>query len=144
MWNDVVYTPGEIKVVAYDAQNKAVAEQIIRTAGDPKTIKLTADRSVIQADGKDLSFVTIEMLDKNGNPCPRADLLLFFEVSGVGKLKALCNGNAIDQTSFSSNYMRLFNGKLVAVIESTEASGEITIKASGSNLEHQSIVITSK
>jgi len=144
MWNDVVYTPGEIKVVAYDAQNKAVAEQIIRTAGDPKTIKLTADRSVIQADGKDLSFVTIEMLDKNGNPCPRADLLLFFEVSGAGKLKALCNGNAIDQTSFSSNYMRLFNGKLVAVIESTEASGEITIKASGSNLEHQSIVIPSK
>jgi len=144
MWNDVVYAPGEIKVVAYDEQNKSVAEQIIRTSGQPYAVKLTADRATIHADGKDLSYVTVEIVDKNGNLCPRADQLLFFETSGAGKLKALCNGNAIDQTSFSSNYMHLFNGKLIAVLESNNTSGEIHLSAFGSNLEHQSILINSK
>ncbi|MEI7502790.1 MAG: beta-galactosidase GalB, partial [Paludibacter sp.] len=116
MWNDVVYQPGEIKVVAYDENNKAVAEQVIKTAGEPYSVQLTADRTSIKADGKDLSFVTVEVLDKDGNLCPRADNLLFFQVQGAGKLKAVCNGNAIDQTSFGSNYMRAYSGKIVAVV----------------------------
>jgi len=139
MWNDVVYTPGEIKVVAYNDSNKAVAEQVIKTAGESYAVKMNVDRSVIKADGKDLAFVTVEVVDKNGNLCPGADQMLFFEVSGAGRLKALCNGNAVDQTSFSSNYMRVFNGKLVAVIESSGFAGQINLKAFGSNLEQQTI-----
>jgi beta-galactosidase len=141
MWNDVIYQPGEIKVVAYDESNKAVAERIIRTAGEPFTIRLTADRNTITAGGKDLSFVTVEILDKEGNLCPRADNLLFFEVKGTGKLKALCNGSPIDQTSFSSNYMRAFNGKLVATIESDKLSGDAVLNVSGGRLKNQSIRI---
>nr|MBD3621421.1 DUF4982 domain-containing protein [Sunxiuqinia sp.] len=134
MWKDVIYQPGEIKVVAYDENDKAVAEQIIKTAGEPYTLKLTADRTKIESDGKDLSFVTVEVLDKDGNLCPKSDYLLFFTVNGAGKLKAVCNGNPIDQTSFSSNYMRAFNGKIVAVIESEENAGEISLMVSGGKL----------
>lgn len=142
MWNDVVYQPGEIKVVAYDENNKVVAEQLVRTSGEPYAVKLTADRDRIKSDGKDLSFVTVEVLDKEGNLCPKADNLLFFKVTGAGKLKAVCNGNAIDQTSFSSNYMRTFNGKMVVLIESTEESGEIGMIVSGGKLNGKEIKIS--
>lgn len=137
IWDDVVYEPGEIKVVAYDDNNKAVAEQVIRTAGDSYSIRLTADRNKIKSDGKDLSFVTVEILDKNGNLCPKADNLLFFDVSGAGKLKAVCNGDATDQTSFVSKYMRTFNGKMVVTLESETKSGEIVLKVSGGMLVPQ-------
>jgi beta-galactosidase len=141
MWNDVIYQPGEIKVVAYDANNKAVAEQTIKTAGEPYKVVMTADRSTIKADGKDLSFVTIEITDINGNLCPKAGNLLFFKVNGAGSLKAICNGDATDQTSFASNYMRAFNGKIVAVIESESTSGSIELLVSGGLLKKQSISI---
>lgn len=142
MWDDVIYEPGEIKVVAYDANDKVVAEQVIRTAGETYSIKLTADRNKIKSDGKDLSFVTIEILDKNGNLCPRANNLLFFDVTGAGKLKAVCNGDATDQTSFVSKYMRTFNGKIVAVIESDTKVGEIVLKVSGGLLKPQELKIS--
>jgi beta-galactosidase len=144
MWKDVMYQPGEIKVVAYDENNKPMAEQVIKTAGDPYKIRLTADRPKIKADGKDLSYVTVEILDKEGNLCPRADNLVFFEVSGAGKLKAVCNGNAIDQTSFGSNYMRVFNGKLVATVESNNISGEALLSVSGGKLLEEKLQISTE
>ena len=144
MWDDVIYEPGEIKVVAYDNQDKVVAEKIIRTAGETYSIKLTADRQKIKADGKDLSFVTIEILDKNGNLCPKANNLLFFEVKGAGKLKAVCNGDATDQMSFVSKYMRAFNGKMVVTIESETQAGDIVLKASGGFLIPQELKITTE
>ncbi|MEA4937635.1 MAG: beta-galactosidase GalB [Paludibacter sp.] len=144
MWDEVVYQPGEIKVVAYNDKNEAVAEQLIKTAGEAMTLKLTADRSTIHSGGKDLSFVTVEVLDKDGNVCPRAGNLLFFDVKGAGKLKALCNGDPTDQTSFGSNYMRAFNGKMVAVIESDDNAGEIVLHVSGGLLKSQSVGISVK
>jgi beta-galactosidase len=144
MWNDVVYQPGEIKVIAYNDKNEAVAEKVIRTAGEIFTVKMNPDRPTIHADGKDLSFVTIEIVDKEGNLCPRADNLLFFEVEGAGKLKALCNGDPTDQTSFGSNYMRAFNGKIVATIESALEPGEIELKVTGGLLKSQSVNIQCK
>jgi beta-galactosidase len=144
MWNEVVYQPGEIKVVAYNDNNEAVAQQVIKTAGEASTLKLTADRSTIHSGGKDLSFVTVEVLDKDGNVCPRAGNLLFFDVKGTGKLKALCNGDPTDQTSFGSNYMRAFNGKIVAVIESDDNAGEIVLRVSGGLLKSQSVNISVK
>jgi beta-galactosidase len=142
MWKDVVYEPGEIKVVAYDNNNKAVEEKIIKTAGEPHSIRLTADRDSIKADGKDLAFVTVEIVDKQGNLCPKASSLLFFEVSGAGSLRALCNGNAIDQTPFFSKYMSVFNGKMVAVIEPSRVGGEVTVSVGGGLLMQEKIKIT--
>ncbi|MBL7813376.1 MAG: DUF4982 domain-containing protein [Saprospiraceae bacterium] len=141
MWKDVVYQAGEIKVVAYDANGKAVAEKIIKTAGEPHTIRLTADRDSLKADGKDLTFVTVEILDKQGNLCPKAANFLFFDVAGAGRLKALCNGNPIDQTPFVSSYMSVFNGKMVAVIESGRTVGELNLTVSGGLLAPKKIKI---
>jgi beta-galactosidase len=141
IWKDVVYEPGEIKVVAYDADGKPAAEKVMRTAGAPHSIQLTADRDMVKADGKDLIFVTVEILDKQGNLCPRANNFLFFKVEGAGGLKALCNGNPIDQTAFTSNYMHVFNGKMVAVIEPDLIAGEILINVSGGLLPTQKIKI---
>ena len=131
MWKDVVYEAGEIKVVAYDNNNKAVEEKIIKTAGAPHSIRLTADRDSIKADGKDLVFITVEIVDKQGNLCPKTGSLLFFDVTGAGNLKALCNGNPIDQTPFVSQYMSVFNGKMVAVIEPNRVGGEVVVNVGG-------------
>ena len=141
MWKDVVYQPGEIKVVAYDENNKPVAEKTVKTAGSSYKVRLTADRSTIKAGGKDLSFVTVEIVDKDGNLCPRAGNLLFFETNGAGKLKAVCNGNSIDQTSFGSNYMNTFNGKMVAIVESGDTAGEVILSVSGGKLVPQEVKI---
>jgi len=134
MWNNVIYQPGEIKVIAYDKQGQIQKTELIRTAGVPTKIKLTADRTSITSDGKDLSFVTIEIVDKDGNLCPNAQSLLFFKTEGEGFLKALCNGDPIDQTSFASNYMKVFNGKMVAIISSDIISGKINLSVSGDKL----------
>jgi beta-galactosidase len=144
MWKNVIYQPGEIKAVAYDNNGKSVATKIIKTAGTPTSIKLTADRTIIQSDGKDLSFITVEITDKDGNLCPNAQRLLFFKTEGAGTLKALCNGDPTDLTSFASNYMKAFNGKLVAIISSGKSSGEIKLTVSGERLSTKEIIVQSK
>ena len=134
MWEDIVYEQGEIKVVAYNTDGNPAEEKIIKTAGRPHRIKMTADRTTITAGGKDLSFITVEVLDKDGNPCPTAVNYLFFEAEGAGKIKALCNGDPTDHTSFASHNMHLFSGKLVVVLESGNESGSITLKSYGGGL----------
>ena len=106
-------------------------------------IRAKVDRDTILADGKDLAFVTVEILDKQGNLCPKADNLLFFDVEGNVSLKAVCNGDPTDQTSFSSTYMRAFNGKLLVILQSKKA-GIGKLKIFGANLESvvQRICIT--
>ncbi len=134
-WDNVIYLPGEIKVVAKNEKGEPCEERIIRTAGNPEKIYLKADRDTITADGKDLSFITVEIHDQNGNLCPRDASMLFVKVTGNGKLKALCNGDATDLTSFSSNYMRVFSGKMVIVVEAGEKAGEIGIEVTGEKLK---------
>lgn len=135
MWNDIVYQPGEIKVVALDSDDKEVASETIRTSGEAKYIKLTPDRQVIKADNKDLAYVEVDLTDQNGNFCPRAGNMLFVEVTGNARLKALCNGDPTDQTSFASDYMYAFNGKLMVVLQSTGKPGDVSLKVFGSNLK---------
>jgi beta-galactosidase len=144
IWDNVIYQPGEIKVVAIDDNNNPVATQVIKTASEPYQIQLTSDRQVITSDSKDLSFITVEVLDKDGNLCPRANIQQFFEVKGTGKLKAVCNGDPTDQTSFASNYMKTFNGKMVLVVQSTKEAGSISVRSHGSNLKEGIINLISK
>lgn len=134
MWNDVVYQPGEIKVVAYNNDGSIADTKVIKTAGSTYRIKTTVDRKEISADGKDLAFVTVEILDKYGNLCPKADNLLFFEVEGEAVLKAVCNGDPTDQTSFASDYIRAFNGKMVVVLQSSGKVGSAKLKVYGGHL----------
>ena len=141
IWENVTYTPGNIRVVAYDHAGAPAEEKMIRTAGNPYKITLVPDRLTLPKGGEELCFITIEVADCDGNPCPRAAQMLKVEVSGAGRLKGLCNGDATDQTSFHSNYMRLFSGKMVAVVECGAAGGEIVVTAYGGALKKGKTVI---
>ncbi|WP_010180516.1 glycoside hydrolase family 2 TIM barrel-domain containing protein [Aquimarina agarilytica] len=134
MWMDVKYEPGELKVVALDNNNVPLMEKIIRTAEAPYKIILESDRSRLNADGKDLCFVTASVIDKNGVPCPLASNELEFNVTGKGFFKAACNGDATSLVPFQNNKMKLFSGKLVTIIQSTKKEGEIQLNVKGKGL----------
>ena len=131
-WNDVVYQPGEITVVAYDDKGRAADTVTVRTAGAPDHLVLTADRREISSEGRDLAFVTVTMVDKDGNVCPTADNALTFDVSGAGKFRAVCNGDATSLVTFDSRCMPLFNGRLVVLVEGTEnGTAVLTVSTDG-------------
>ena len=144
MWMDTKYEPGTVKVVAYDETGNAVAEKEIRTAGKPHQLVLEADRNVITADGKDLSFITVSVVDRNGNPCPNINELVKFNVKGAGTYRAGANGDATSLDLFHLPQMHLFNGKLVAIVESSETPGTITLEANAKGLRKASIQIQTK
>ena len=131
-WNNVKYEPGEIKVVAYDYDGTAKGEKIIRTAGAPARIVLKADRNSISSKGEDLSFVTVSVVDKNGTPCPTANNNMKFAVSGAGKFRAACNGDATSLVAFNSTEMPLFSGELVVVVEGLKhGTAMLSVSADG-------------
>lgn len=127
MWNDVVYTPGELKVVAYDANGNKADEKTVLTAGEAAALKLSADRTRLKADGDDLCFVTVSLVDKDGNEIPTADDNLTFEVTGAGHYRAACNGDATSLQPFTKPEMRLFSGKLVVVVQASDSPGTIIL-----------------
>jgi len=135
MWNDVKYEHGTLKVVAYDLLGKAVDEKLIKTSGEPAQLILQADRAVLQADGKDLAYVTVSVVDKDGNECPDVINTLLFNVKGAGVYRAACNGDATSLEQFHLPVMNLFSGKLVVLVQSKDVGGEITLEASGKGLK---------
>jgi beta-galactosidase len=144
MWMDVKYEPGTIKVVAFDDHGKPVAEKELHTAGKPHQLVLSADREVIAADGKDLGYVTVSVVDKAGNLCPTADNQLNFKVSGAGKFKAVCNGDATSLEMFHLPTMKAFSGKLVVTVQSLKKAGDIHLKVKGRELKSGKISIVSE
>ena len=131
-WNNVKYEPGEIKVVAYDYDGTPRGEKTVRTAGAPARIVLKADRNRISSKGEDLSFVTVSVVDKNGTPCPTATNKMKFEVSGAGKYRAACNGDATSLVAFNSTEMPLFSGELVVVVEGLKrGTAMLSVSADG-------------
>ena len=132
-WNNVKYEPGELKVIAYDEQNSVVGEQVVKTAGKPSHLLLEPDRTVLSADGYDMSFVTVSMVDDEGNLCPDAADELLFDVDGCGVFQAVCNGDATSLEQFTRPQMRLFHGKLVVLVRSTKQAGTMTLKVRTSN-----------
>ena len=140
-WNNVKYEPGEIKVVAYDYDGTPKGEKIIRTAGAPERIVLKADRNSISSKGEDLSFVTVSVVDKDGNPCPTATNKMKFNVSGAAKFRAACNGDATSLVAFNSTEMPLFSGELVVVVEGLK-HGAATLSVSADGLTTATLPIT--
>ena len=143
MWMDTVYEPGTVKVVAYDADGNPVAEKEIHTAGKPYRIVLEADRSQIKADGKDLSFVTVKVVDRNGNLCPLADNKISFKVKGKGSYRAGANGNPASLESFQEPEMKVFYGMMTAIVSSSEEPGDIILEATSKGLRKAVLVISS-
>ncbi len=144
MWMDTKYEPGSVKVVAYDKEGNAVAEKEMRTAGKPHHIELVADRSQIAADGKDLSFVTVKVVDKDGNLCPNSDNEIRFTVKGKGYYRAGANGDPTSLESFQAPHMKVFSGMMTAIVSSTEEPGKIILEAKAKGLKKATLVIESK
>ena len=144
MWMDTRYEPGTVKVVAYDEQGNAVAEKEMKTAGNPYRIELIADRPTIAADGRDLSFVTVRVVDKEGNLCPNASNQISFKVKGKGYYRAGANGDPTSLESFQEPHMKVFSGMMTAIVASTEEPGKITLEATAKGLKKATLIIESK
>ncbi len=144
MWMDVKYEPGTLKVVAFDKQGDPVAEKEMHTAGKPHHLELSADRNIISADGKDLCYVTVSVVDRDGNPCPHATNTLSFKVTGEGTYRAACNGDATSLEMFHLPRMKAFSGKLVVLVQPSEKPGYIQLEVSGKGLKKGVISIASK
>lgn len=144
MWHDAVYEPGEVKVVAYDSDGKAVAEKTVRTAGKPHHIELTTDYPTLKADGKDLAYVTLRIVDKDGNLCPTDGRLVNFKVKGAGKYRASANGDPTCLDLFHLPRMHAFSGMLTVIVQSGEESGEIELQASAKGIKAGKIKINVK
>lgn len=144
MWMDTKYEPGTVKVVAYDENGNAVAEQEIHTAGKPHRIVLEADRSQINADGDDIAFINVKIVDKDGNFCPTEDREIAFTVKGAGTFKAVANGNAASIESFQLPKMKLFSGQLTALVQAAEKGGTITVEAKAKGVQSGKVEIVVK
>ena len=144
MWMDVVYEPGELKVVAFNDDGTPASKKTIRTAGKPYRLKLEADKSQLKADGLDLSYVMVSVVDKDGNECPTATNQLKFEVQGKGSFKVVCNGDATSLEMFHLPTMKLFSGKLVVTVQSMKESGTMKLIVKGKGLKNAEILIESK
>jgi len=141
-WNDVKYQSGEVKVVVYDNNGQPAGTQTMRTAGKPAKMKLDvwtqsvmkakSDKKpatpVLAADGNDLAFITVSLVDKKGTFVPTATDQLRFEVSGAGTFRAACNGDATSVEVFTEPTMKLFAGQLVVVVQAGKQQGNLTLK----------------
>jgi beta-galactosidase len=144
MWNEVVYQPGELRVVAYDANGKVAEEKVIRTAGKAAALKLTPDRKVINADGEDLCFVNVSVVDKDGNPVPVDNREIKVKVTGAGKFRAMANGDPTCLEMFHNPQMHLFSGQLTILVQSTSEPGDISVEVTGKGLKNGFLSISSK
>jgi len=142
MWR-LKFTPGILKAVGRK-DGKEILTREIKTADKPYKIFLEADRNVIKADGKDLSFVTVKILDKDGTLVPYADNLVNFEITGEGKIAGVDNGSQTSHEPFKANYRKAFNGLCLAVIQSNGKAGKIKLTAKSENLLPASIEIEAK
>lgn len=126
-WRDVIYQPGELKVVVYDENGNKAGQQVVRTAGKPKRLLLEPERKTINADGNDLAYITVSLVDKKGTLCPDAANRLQFSVTGAGTYKAACNGDATSLEPFTEPQMCLFHGQLVVVCQAGKTPGVMTL-----------------
>ncbi|GAB6007793.1 glycoside hydrolase family 2 TIM barrel-domain containing protein [Dysgonomonas reticulitermitis] len=144
MWMDAVYEPGDVKVVAYDKQGNAVQEKTIHTAGKPHHIELIPDRTKLSADGKDLAYINIRVVDKDGNLCPTDNRLIKFSVTGNGRYKAAANGDATSLDLFHLPQMPVFYGQLTAIVQAAEESGSLIFEAKAQGVKNAVIEIDVK
>ena len=131
----VAYEPGELKAVAKDLDGNVIAEDVVKTAGEPAQVRLTPDREVITADGLDLSYMLVEILDKDGNVVPTATNNVKFQISGDGKIVGVDNGDATEVTqSYKGNERKAYSGKAMVIVQSTDEAGSFTVKAVSTGL----------
>lgn len=144
MWNETRYEPGEVKVVAYDTTGNKAAEKIMRTAGKPHHIILTSNSETLNADGDDLAYITVQIVDKDGNIIPTDSRRVKFTVSGSGTFEATANGDPTSLMSFQNPEMDLFSGAATAIVRSSKESGDLTFTATAKGVKPATITIKVK
>jgi beta-galactosidase len=139
----VPYSAGSLKAVA-KIKGKTVCSDEIQTTGSPANIILTPDRSEISADGEDLSYVKVEIVDKEGRICPNADNLIKFRIEGDGFIAGVDNGNPVSHEYFKASERKAFHGLCLVVIRSTNKAGEILLNAVSDSIKGSAVSIISK
>jgi beta-galactosidase len=135
IWNDVSYQPGELKVVSYK-NGKKWATEVMKTTGPAQKLTMQPDRAKIQADGKDLSYVTVTVADKSGLMVPRSKNHIQFSVEGPGEIVATDNGDATSLVSFQSPERDAYNGMALVIVRAKPGqAGNIILKAKADGLE---------
>lgn len=137
----VPYAKGKLTAIAKDENGNEVARDIVKTANEAKKVNLTADRQVITADGYDLSFITVDIVDENGTLVPTADNLVNFEVKGNGKIVGVDNGNAASVERYKDNKREAFNGKALVIVQSTKNAGAFTLTATSDGISSDNITV---
>lgn len=141
MWMDTRYEPGEVKVVAYDADGKVAGEKTIRTAGKPDHIVLTPSRTSLSADGEDLVYITVNVADKDGNIVPTDSRRVKFSAKGAGSFRAAANGDPTSLDLFHLPEMPLFSGAATAIVQAGNKPGTITFEAKADGVKSAKISI---
>lgn len=129
------YQPGILKAVSLDANRQEVKESILQTSGEPASIKLTTDRKHILASGEDLAYITLEVIDKNGNIVPDANIPLNVDVKGRATLLAAASANLKDLEPKTSSKVTTYKGRAIAVIRSGNKPGKATVTVSSSKFD---------
>jgi beta-galactosidase len=143
-WDDVIYTPGELKVVVY-RKGEQWTENTVKTTGEPAKLEASADRAIIDADGKDLSFITIRVTDGNGLAVPDANNLVSFSIEGPGEIVATDNGDPSDLVFFGSQERAAFSGLALAIVRTINGQkGNIRVMAKSEGLESTVVEIESR
>lgn len=144
MWPAVPYQPGELKVIGYNRKREIQAERIVRTAGAPAALQIDVDRTQVSADGEDMAFATVRIVDENGVLCPRADNRITFDIDSPMELAAVCNGDATSLESFKGSTIKGFNGMCVAYLRSLDGgngTATLTARAEGLKSGHACIAL---
>lgn len=141
MWNETVYEPGELKVVAYDNDGKPAAEKIIRTAGKPHHLVLSSNRNSLEPNGDDLAYITVQVADKDGNIIPDDKREVKFSVKGAGSFEATANGDPTSLRSFQKPEMDLFSGAATAIVRSAKENGKLYFTATAKGVKPATIAI---
>ena len=136
----VSYSPGQLKAVGVD-KDKEMEAAVLQTSGDAAKIKLSADRKEIMADGQDLSYVTIEITDRDDIMQPNAANRLHFEIEGPGVLAGVANADMKDTDPYTGNTRKAWHGRALAVIRSTHTAGDIKLKVSSAGLSEAALNI---
>jgi len=140
MWR-IPFEPGTIKAISR-LDGKTVLTKEIKTAGAPARIEISADRSKIKADGDDLSFVTVKIVDAEGNLVPNANNLVHFSIQGQGTIAGTDNGSETDLASFQTKDRKAFNGLCLAVLRNSGTKGNIQLTATSNGLKPATVTVT--
>jgi beta-galactosidase len=144
VWNNVIYQPGELKVVAYK-NGKYWATDIVKTTGDAAKLSLSVDRNVIAADGADLAFITVKVQDKDRLTVPGAHPLINFKVEGNGEIVSTDNGDATCYTSFQSHEREAFNGMALVIVKAKKGTaGNFKVIAASNGLTQGNAIVKIK